>query len=144
MTPEAFAKVRLLADLGFASSEAVEVRGAQVLPRDLLVALMADYVPPLDAFLQVAADPTRWTKEIVTEIAGSKDGQELTYRMGTLTPVGSLPTGVAPSIVAQWLAAGRLDGPGVFPPEIIVDPEAFFAALEERGIVTQVSVTKRL
>ncbi len=144
MSPDAFAKVRLLADLGFASSEPVQLRGAPVYPRELLVELMADYVPPLDAFLQEAVDPTRWTKEIVTEIAGTKDGQEVTYRLGTLTPVGSLPTGVGPSIVAQWLAAGRVPGPGVFPPEMSVDPNAFFAELEARGIATQVSVTRKV
>ena len=54
MSPDAFAKVRLLADLGFASSEPVQLRGAPVYPRELLVELMADYVPPLDAFLQEA------------------------------------------------------------------------------------------
>ena len=144
MSPDAFAKVRLLADLGFASSDPVELRGAAVYPRDLLVELMADYVPPLDAFLQEATDPTRWTKEIVTEIAGAKDGQAVTFRLGTLTPVGSLPTGVAPAIVARWLAAGRVPKVGVFPPEQVVDPEAFFAELEKRGIVTQVSVTRKV
>jgi saccharopine dehydrogenase-like NADP-dependent oxidoreductase len=144
MSPDAFAKVRLLADLGFASSDPVELRGVPVYPRELLVELMADYVPPLDAFLQEAADPTAWTKEIVTEIAGTKGGRALTYRLGTLTPVGSLPTGVAPSIVVQWLAAGRLPGPGVFPPEVAVDPEALFSELATRGIVTQVSVTHKL
>ena len=144
MSPEAFAKVRLLADLGFASSDPVEMRGVPVYPRELLVELMADYVPPLDAFLQEAADPSHWTKEIVTEIAGTRDGRALTYRLGTLTPVGSLPTGVAPSIVAQWLAEGRISKPGVFPPEQAVDPESFFAELEKRGIVTQVSVTHRV
>jgi lysine 6-dehydrogenase len=144
MSPEGFAKVRLLADLGFASSDPIELRGTQVYPRDLLVALMADNVPPLDAFLQEATDPTRWTKEIVTEIRGTKDGQALTYRLGTLTPVGSLPTGVAPSIVAQWLAAGTVPGPGIFPPEVAIEPGRFFAELELRGIVTQVSVTRHV
>jgi saccharopine dehydrogenase (NAD+, L-lysine-forming) len=144
MSPDAFAKVRLLADLGFAGSEPIELRGADVYPRDLLVELMADYVPPLDAFLQEADDPTQWSKEIVTEIAGTKDGRALTYRLGTLTAVGSLPTGVAPSIVAQWLAAGRFPRTGVYPPEQAVGPEAFFAELEKRGIVTQVSVAHRL
>jgi lysine 6-dehydrogenase len=141
MSPDAFAKVRLLADLGFASSEPVDVRGMPVQPRDLLVTLMADYVPPLEAFLQEASDPAHWTKEIVTEVRGTKEGKALTYRLGTLTPVGSLPTGVAPSIVAQWLAAGRVADKGVFPPEAAIDPLPFFAELEKRGIVTQVSVT---
>jgi saccharopine dehydrogenase-like NADP-dependent oxidoreductase len=142
MSPEAFAKVKLLADLGFAGSEPVDVKGTPVKPRDLLVTLLADYIPPLDAFVQEAADPTRWTKEIVTEISGAKDGKPITYRMGTLTPIGSLPTGVAPSIAAQWLAAGRVPTPGVFAPEVALDPVPFFAELAERGIITRATVTE--
>jgi saccharopine dehydrogenase-like NADP-dependent oxidoreductase len=142
MSPEAFAKVKLLADLGFAGDVPVDVRGARVEPREMLVTLLADYIPPLDAFVQDPADPTYWTKEIVTEVCGVKDGQALTYRMGTLTPVGSRPTGVAPSITAQWLASGRLQGPGVFPPEAIVEPEPFFEALRQRGIVTREAVIR--
>ena len=142
MSPEAFAKVKLLADLGFAGAEAVDVKGMHVKPRDMLVTLLAEYIPPLDAFVQEPADPTRWTKEIVTEIRGTRDGQSLVYRMGTLTPIGSLPTGVAPSIAAQWLAAGRVPKPGVFPPEVALDPLPFFEELAERGIVTRVSMTE--
>jgi lysine 6-dehydrogenase len=142
MSPEAFAKVKLLADLGFAGADAVNVKGMKVKPRDMLVTLLADYIPPLDAFVQEPADPTHWTKEIVTEIKGTKDGEPLTYRMGTLTPIGSLPTGVAPSIAAQWLAAGRVPQPGVFAPEIALDPVPFFEELAKRGIVTRASVTE--
>jgi len=144
MSPEAFAKVKLLADLGFAGAEPVDVRGTPVKPRDLLTALLADRIPPLDAFVQEPADPTRWTKEIVTEVKGTQNGQELLYRLGTLTAVGSLPTGVAPSITAQWLAAGRVPGPGVFPPEAAIAPQPFFDELARRGIVTQVTVTEPL
>ena len=144
MSPEAFAKVKLLADLGFASAEPVDVRGTPVKPRDVLTVLLADRIPPLDAFVQEPADPTRWTKEIVTEVKGTQNDQELLYRLGTLTAVGSLPTGVAPSITAQWLAAGRVPGPGVFPPEAAIDPQPFFEELARRGIVTQVTVTEPL
>ena len=144
MSPEAFAKVKLLADLGFAGSEPVDVRGTPVRPRDLLVTLLADYIPPLDAFVQQPADPCCWTKEIVTEVRGTGDGRELLYRLGTLTASGSLPTGVAPSVAAQWLAAGRVPGPGVFPPEAAIDPLSFFEELAGRGVVTQVTVTETL
>jgi lysine 6-dehydrogenase len=144
MSPEAFAKVKLLAELGFAGGEPIEVRGALVKPRDLLVTLLADYVPPLDAFVKEPTDPTHWTKEIVTEVEGTQDGKELLYRLGTLTALGSLPTGVAPSVAAQWLAAGRVPGPGVFPPEAVIDPQPFFEELAGRGIVTQVTVTEVL
>jgi lysine 6-dehydrogenase len=144
MSPEAFAKVKLLADLGFAGAQPVDVRGTPVRPRDVLVTLLADYIPPLDAFVQEPADPTRWKKEIVTEVKGTKDGKEVVFRLGTLTAVGSLPTGVAPSITAQWLAAGRLPGPGVFPPEVAIDPLPFFEQLAQRGIVTRVTLTEEV
>jgi saccharopine dehydrogenase-like NADP-dependent oxidoreductase len=114
----------------------------RIKPRDMLVALLAEYIPPLDAFVQEPADPTHWTKEIVTEIRGTKDGEQQTYRMGTLTPVGSLPTGVAPSIVAQRLALGGITERGVYAPEAIIEPVPFFEALEERGIITRVSMTR--
>ena len=44
-------------------------------------------------------------------------------------------------MAAQWLAAGRIE-PGVYPPEIAIGPEAFFKELENRGILTKVSVTE--
>ncbi len=144
MKPEVLSKVKLLADLGFASNEPLDVRGVSVRPRDVLTTLLADYIPPLEAFVRPPADPTRWTKEIVTEVKGSRAGKTLTYRLGTLTAVGALPTGVAPSIVAQWLAAGRVPGPGVFAPEAVLAPQPFFEELARRGIVTQVSVTESL
>jgi saccharopine dehydrogenase-like NADP-dependent oxidoreductase len=118
------------------------VRDTSVVPRDLLVTLMSDYVPPLTSFLEPPANqPPDWTKEIVTEVRGTRKGKTLTYRLGTLTVKGALPTGVVPSIVAQWLAGGRIQ-PGVYPPERALDPKPFFKELDQRGIVTQVTVTK--
>ncbi len=144
MSAGAFAKVKLLADLGFASTEPVEVRGVPVRPRDVLVTLLAGHIPPLEAFVREPADPTHWSKEIVSEVKGTRGGREVVYRLGTLTPDGSLPTGVAPSVVARWLAAGRVSGPGVFPPEAIVEPEPFFEELARRGIVTRITTTEPL
>jgi saccharopine dehydrogenase (NAD+, L-lysine-forming) len=144
MSPEAFAKVKILADLGFAGTDPLEVQGTSVRPRDVLVALLADSIPPLDAFIQEPADPSHWTKEIVTEVRGTRDGEQRTHRLGTVTPIGSLPTGVAPSIAAQWLASSRIDRPGVFAPEAIVEPTPFFEALRQRGILTHESVSRPL
>jgi saccharopine dehydrogenase-like NADP-dependent oxidoreductase len=142
MAPETVEKVKVLADFGFATREPVRVGETAIAPRDLLVALMADYVPAITSFLEPPKNkPPDWTKEIVTEIKGTHLGQTVTYRLGTLTVKGALPTGVAPSIAAQWLAKGRIE-PGVFPPEICMKPEPFFRELEKRGIRTQVTVTQ--
>ncbi len=108
----------------------------------LMVALMGGYVPPItDLLAPPAKEPPDWTKEIVTEVKGTKDGKTLTYRLGTLTCKGALPTGTAPARAAVWLAQGRVE-PGGHPPELALDPVPFFKELENRDIFTQVSVTE--
>ncbi len=142
MAPETVEKVRVLADLGFAGREPVRVGEVEVVPRDLMLTLLGSYVPPLTSFLEPPRNqPPDWTKEIVTEVRGTRFGRPVTYRLGTLTVKGSLPTGVAPSITARWLAEGRVAA-GVFPPEVALEPEPFFKELEKRGILTQVTVTE--
>jgi len=137
-------KIRVMVDFGFGSTEPVEVDGISVVPRDFLVSMLSGYVPPITDFLAPAkTEPPDWVKEIVTEVHGTKDGQEITYRMGTLTCKGALPTGVAPAIAAVWMAEGRVK-PGVYPPELALDPLPFFKELEERNIFTQVTKTHML
>ena len=137
-------KIRVLAEFGFGGTEPVEVKGQSIIPRDMMVTLLAGYVPPITEFLAPPKnEPPNWVKEIVTEVQGTKDGQEMTFRLGTLTCKGALPTGVAPAIAAVWLAEGRVE-PGVFSPEIALDPLPFFKELEERGIFTQLTTTQRL
>ena len=144
MAKETVDKIRVLADFGFAGGEPVEVNGQPVVPRDLLVALMSQYVPPITDFLAPPrSKPPDWTKEIVTAVRGAKGGKGVVYRVGTLTCKGALPTGVAPARAAIWLAEGRIP-PGVHPPEVVIDPLPFFKELEEREIYTQVSVTEFL
>jgi saccharopine dehydrogenase-like NADP-dependent oxidoreductase len=141
MAQETVEKIRVLADFGFAGREPVEVKGQTVVPRDLLVALVSEYVPPITDFLAPPKNqPPDWVKEIVTEVRGTKDGKAVTYRLGTLTCKGALPTGVAPARAAIWLAEGRIP-PGVHPPEAALDPVPFFKELEQREIYTRVSVT---
>jgi len=137
-------KVSVLVEFGFDSKEPVNVKGASVVPRDLIHTMLAGYVPSMaDLLAPPINQPPDWTKEIVTEIHGTKDGETITYRMGTLTCKGALPTGLAPAIAAIWLAEGRVNA-GVFPPEVALNPESFFKELEEHKIVTQVTVTKKV
>lgn len=144
MTKETVDKVRVLAEFGLHRREPITAAGQQVIPRDVILSLLSGNVPPITDFLAPPRNqPPDWTKEIVTEVRGTKDGREITYRLGTLTVKGSLPTGVAPAIAAIWLAAGRIPA-GVHPPEAVLDPEAFFAELNQRGIPTQATVTNWL
>lgn len=144
MSKAAVEKIRVMVDFGFGSTEPVDVNGNSVIPREFLVSMLGGYVSPITDFLAPAkSEPPDWTKEIVTEVRGTKGEQEITYRMGTLTCKGALPTGVAPAIASVWLAEGRVE-PGVYPPELALDPEPFFKELEERKIFTQVTRTNML
>jgi len=144
MAKEMVEKVRVLAEFGFDGREPVDVDGTSVVPREFMVSMLSGYVHSVtDLLAPPKSQPPNWTKEIVTEVHGTKDGKEIVYRMGTLTCKGALPTGVAPAIAAIWLGEGRVD-PGVFPPEACLDPEAFFKELEQHEIITQVTVTQRV
>jgi saccharopine dehydrogenase (NAD+, L-lysine-forming) len=137
-------KIRVLADFGFGAKEPVKVKGQSIIPRDMMVTLLAGYVPPITDFLAPPKnEPPDWVKEIVTEVKGTKDSNEITYRMGTMTCKGALPTGVAPAITAVWLAEGRVE-PGVNPSEIAIDPLPFFKELEAQQIYTQITTTHKL
>ena len=142
MAKKTVEKVGVLVDFGFANREAVAVKGQPIVPRDLLITMMGDYVPPITDFLAPPkTKPPDWAKEIVTEVRGTKDGKEMTYRLGTLTCKGALPTGVVPARGAIWLAQGKV-APGVHPPELAIDPVPFFHDLENRDIYVQVTVTE--
>ncbi|NOY99529.1 MAG: hypothetical protein GXP40_10090 [Chloroflexi bacterium] len=144
MAKETVEKVRVLADFGFDSEEPVEVKGVRVAPRDVMIAMMGNFVPPVTDFLAPPKnEPPDWVKEIVTEVKGTKGGKTVTYRLGTLTVKGALPTGTAPAIAAIWLAEGRIQ-PGVYPPEKALEPEAFFDELSKHQIMTRVTVTEML
>ena len=137
-------KVRVLAEFGFAETVPIEVKGQSVVPHDVTISLLSEYVPPITEFLAPPkTQPPDWAKEIVTEVHGTKDRKEMTYRLGTLTCKGALPTGVAPAIAAVWLAEGRIQ-PGVYPPEAALAPEPFFEELQQLEIFTKVTVSHML
>jgi len=144
MAKNTIERIKVLADYGFASEEPVQVGESSVVPRDFMVAMLSGYVPAVTDLLAPPKNkPPDWTKEIVTEIRGLKDGEEVMYRLGTLTCKGALPTGALPAIAAIWLAEGQIE-PGVYPPEACLDPEPFFKELEAHKILTQVTVTSKV
>ncbi len=134
----ALRKMQFLAELGFASKEPLEVKGICVAPRDVLIALLNQFpaakTPPVN----------KGFKDVVTQVGGTKDGHKLTLRVDTWAwphqkwgiSGSKLMVASPPAVVARWLADGRLDRPGVWAPEQIVDGENFFADLAQRGVGT--------
>lgn len=126
-------RFQLLAELGLASTEPIRVGGEQVRPRDVLSAL--------GRRLPQAAG-TGDTECLRVELEGVREGHPArTIAECVVEPDrqahmggGALDTGIPPSIVAQMIAAGDVEGPGLFAPESAVDPDLFFEHLADRGI----------
>jgi saccharopine dehydrogenase-like NADP-dependent oxidoreductase len=155
-------RLGLLTALGLAGTAPVELPGGPVVPRELLVHCItrtATIPGP-----EVAADDAEaiWVR-VRGRRAGRSGDPALAPRQGAAdgSPVerlaecvvrphpdwqagaGQLDTGVPPSIVAQFLAAGVIDRPGVLAPEDAVPPEPFLAELAARHMEVTLVTTER-
>ena len=146
--PAAFMdKLALLTALGLADTEPVELPGGRVVPRELLVhcitttaTMPGPEAAPDDAeaiWVRVrgrragpSGDPALAPREAqpVERLAECLVRPHPGWQAGA----GQLDTGVPPSIVAQFLAGGVIDRPGVLAPEDAVPPERYLAELAAR------------
>lgn len=139
-------KMQFLAELGLTSKEPLEVKGVEVAPRDVLIALL-NQAPAAHE-----APVNKGYKDIATVVEGTQDGVPVTLRMDTWAwphdrwgiSGGKLMVASPPAVVARWLADGRLHRPGVWAPEQVVDGEMFFADLAGRGIGTSLVRRERV
>jgi len=127
-------KMKFLIDLGLGEKKKIQIDGADISPRNVLLKL-ASMLPPEE----VEREQYSVTRVVVT---GKKNGQhskvEVELYVGTEKrwnlPAGALKTSVPPSITAQLFLEGSIKKKGVFPPELAVPPAPFFEALEKRGM----------
>jgi saccharopine dehydrogenase-like NADP-dependent oxidoreductase len=149
-------KLALLTALGLADTAPVELPGGRVVPRELLVhcitrtaTIPGPEAAPDDAeaiWVRVrgrragpSGDPALAPREspTVERLAECVVRPHPVWQAGA----GQLDTGVPPSIVAQFLASGLIDRPGVLPPEDAVPPEPYLAELATRNM--EVSLVTR-
>ncbi|HEY8018241.1 MAG TPA: saccharopine dehydrogenase C-terminal domain-containing protein [Actinomycetota bacterium] len=127
-------------DLGLFGTEPVDVGGAMVVPRDLLLALWGP---------QIATSGD--ARDIViarVEVFGHHDGAlaravvELRDELDEETGFSAMErtTGFHAAIVARMMAAGMIE-PGVQPPELAVAPQVMIDELRVRGFRITESVT---
>src|SRR2546422_2506873 len=140
---KALRQLQFLAQIGMASAETVEVRGARVRPRDVLVEV-------LKRAPQIERKGSLGFKDIVTEVRGTRAGKPVAGKgEATAWPHkawgisgGTLLVATPPAIVARWIARGQMKLAGALPPEQAVDAAAFFRDLEARGARTTVAVAE--
>jgi len=133
------AAIKSLFDFGLASDKEVTVGGVRVKPRDL-------FAERLTAVLPEGRDDL----VVVRCRAGGRKGGELVTASYDLIDYADASTGLTAmqrttgfpvAVVATFLASGRIKKAGAFPPEAIVEPEPFVAALRARGLDLRASET---
>ncbi len=158
--PDFMQRMNLLVGLGLTGTEPVDLAGGKVIPRELLLHLLTvgQERPGPEAKVDDAeairvrvggrragrsGDPALapGTQRRVEVLAECMVRPHPTWGAGA----GQLDTGVPPSIVAQFLAGGVIEQRGVFAPESVVPPEAYFAELARRfmevSLVTRMTMT---
>ncbi|MFM1651797.1 saccharopine dehydrogenase family protein [Brevibacillus sp. B_LB10_24] len=135
--PEEFhQKVKFLVELGFGSTEPMEMAGAHVSPRQALLAVLS----------KLPREQTERKQFSVTRVnvIGTKNHRKAKVTVELYVgsekkwniPAGALKTSVPPSIIAQMLARGQVERKGVFPPEQCIESRTFFGELAKRGMET--------
>jgi len=126
-------KLELFVGLGFGKPEPIETAEGKFHPRKILAHMISQipYTKPAVNDVEI----------LRVDVKGTKNGEAVHYVMFETAysdskrqiSAGDLNTGVPPSIVAQMIVDGRVKERGVLAPEVAVDPELFFAELEQRG-----------
>ena len=135
-----FATFKTLAQLGFGSTEPINVGSFSASPKDFITAMYLKSVEASREAVQSVEDFDYFR----IDVDGSKDGKDarVTYYVKTWNDLKKgLPsardTSVPPSIVADWLVKGKIDMRGTLPPEACIDPEPFFRELAKRKILVE-------
>ena len=137
LPPADVAALRAFVAGGLTSEEPVVVGGAQVVPRDVLAAVLARQGgavpdPGMVEYLRVIVSGSR---------AGTPQTLTAELRVAARPEWGddiSYVTGVPPSVAAQLLCRGQALRAGVAGPELALPVEPFFAELGARGLAADI------
>ena len=133
LNPAFLEKIRLLTDLGLAGTDPVDIRGVPVVPRHVLMALLARLPkasPSREAFgihrVEVYGENGTAVTECVTRAV-----DRLPFGGGVIS------TACPPAVVADMICRGEIERRGVFPSEQIVPYGALFERLERYGVTVR-------
>jgi saccharopine dehydrogenase-like NADP-dependent oxidoreductase len=135
-----FSTFKTLAQLGFGGTDQINVGGCSASPKEFITAMYLKSVEASREAIQSVEDFDYFR----IDVDGTKDGRDarVTYNVKTWNDLEKgLPsardTSVPPSIVADWLAKGKIDKRGTQPPEACIEPEPFFRELAKRKILVE-------
>ena len=132
-------KLRFLCDLGAAATDAIDLKGNSIVPRDLVLELVNR------ALAEAATkEPPKLDdhKVLRVDVRGEKDGQTVDWRLESVLhfypewsmPCSTFTVGYPAALTARLLGRGAIERRGAFGGEACIPPEIFFAELNQRGI----------
>jgi lysine 6-dehydrogenase len=129
----------VMRDIGLMGLEPVDVKGTQVVPRDVFISIVG---PRLKKDYKESPDQVA----LRVEAEGTDKGDHVLYRYDLLdrydadTGITAMmrTTGFSLAITGAMQAAGKVK-PGVWTPDEAMPPREYIAALAERGVVIQES-----
>jgi lysine 6-dehydrogenase len=129
-----------LVSLGLASRDPIATPSGEVVPREVLTALL-DGLPG-------ATEAPSDVEYLDVRVAGLREGEPATVRaLARFDPspeglsAGAFGTAIPIALAVRWMAEGRVE-PGVHPPESAFDAAAFVDALEGEGVTFSIEVTE--
>jgi lysine 6-dehydrogenase len=133
LNPAFLEKIRLLTDIGLAGTDPVDIRGVPVVPRQVLMALLARLPkasPSREAFgihrVEVYGENGAAVTECIT-----RSVDRLPFGGGVIS------TACPPAVVADMICRDEIERRGVFPSEQIVPYGALFDRLERYGVTVR-------
>lgn len=140
-------KLRFLCDLGAASTEAISVKGRQVVPREVILELVEQTLAEAAAREKPKLDDH---KVLRVGVRGTKEGQTVDWTLETILhwypewnmPCSTFTVGYPAALTGRLLGRGAIERRGAFGGEAAIPPETYFAELNKRGI--SVAATQRV
>ena len=136
--PDLASALATLARLGLVSRDPLRIGEREVIPYHVVAAAVDRLPKPKGPTLDV--DMQR------CEITGIRRGERVVVTYDSIAKPnlkwqidgGTVSTGTPASIAAQWIARGKITARGVVPPEVAVEPLAFFRELGAKGRTIEV------
>lgn len=134
-------KLKFLVNIGMGSDEAIDVKGTQVVPRQLLAAVLQERL----AKETESTAPRKHDdhKALRVEVLGEKDGQSCKFVLDcVISPYPKWPhmsqgvfsVGFPAAVTTRLLAGGQITQRGFFASEAVIEPMTYFSELAKRGI----------
>ena len=136
LSPEFVQMLKILKQLNLTSKEPIEVKGAKIAPKDVLLSLIpkpADLAGKVEGYSCIAVEVAgRKAGKKMRILAYAYLGNQEAYKKYGVTATSYL-TGTPPAIGAVMLAKGNIKVRGVLPPECL-EPQPLLKKIEKKGI----------